>query len=416
MIAVKAVSNYSARADDQIDVTEGQIFYVLSVTADERKYFVSSSPRVPFSRLAKSGYAPVPLFVIVGDTLPPAVCSKVKMLISDSNAPKPNFSGPKIDKRTRFAGAPLDAAGDNENLDGAPDQEQRKGISHSISAAARHWLGGIMGRPSRDEGLAVNGGDASWPGNGSQRPSHPAAVPWPLPALVVNVQIVTYAKRKAGVVYKIKFTLADGTGHFVRRTYDDIQKLDAKIRQGFAEMPSLPPPASVKEQDAAVATRGKELNIYLQGVVRIHLHLISLGAGVGLHEEICGALCSPQGQDAPAAAGSQDAQAAAGSNKHLPFGFALPAGMRPRPSADSPSAGRPPSRKDSVQAESSSSLPAAAPEDKQHYGVVNADSGKQAALAAPEGLLEDAAAGGFAAMMARRLERLTNLNRAQARV
>jgi len=141
MLAVRAVSDYCAVADDQIDVKEGQLFYVLSTTADGRKYYLSTSSRVPFSRFARSGYAPVPLFTVVGNTLPPAERAKVRMMISNSRAPQQ--ARPKAD-----SGKVAEKPAADGRVGGTPPAapEPRVGITRNISAAARYWLGGMTSR------------------------------------------------------------------------------------------------------------------------------------------------------------------------------------------------------------------------------------------------------------------------------
>lgn len=183
MLAVRAVSDYCALADDQIDVKEGQLFYVLSTTADGRKYYLSTSSRVPFSRFARAGYAPVPLFTVIGNTLPPAERAKVRMMISNSRAPQQ--ARPKAE-----SGKAAD-----DRVGGVPPaaSEPRVGITRNISAAARYWLGGMTSRASQDaqsgdtavasDGCAVR--SSSTGDDSSQAPIGSAANRYPPPSKMV---------------------------------------------------------------------------------------------------------------------------------------------------------------------------------------------------------------------------------------
>lgn len=283
-----------------------------------------------------------------------------------------------------------------------------------------------MRRPSRD-GLRINASDSSdassecRSGSNNQvaeslqsslvPTTHVSSLSANVGSHVTGAQIVTYARRESKVVYRIKLTLADGTELFARRTYEDIQKLDSKIRQRYAELPALPAPVAFKEEEVIAAARGKELNVYLQGVVRIHRHLVAKGGnGLGLHEVVFG---ESSVQESSAV---QDQVPTSAANKYMPFGFGLPGGKRRGSSADSGFASRP-SRKNSIQ--NYAPLPAMA-DDSQNYGVVNANKqGNPQVLPLPAALQafpENPTSGGFAAKVTKRLERIANLDRSSARV
>jgi hypothetical protein len=59
MMKVYSCKEYNSQ---DISFSKGKTFYVLSMSIHERMFFVSTDPRVPFSRFAKNGFVPMDCF------------------------------------------------------------------------------------------------------------------------------------------------------------------------------------------------------------------------------------------------------------------------------------------------------------------------------------------------------------------